>query len=282
MKKWLIVLLAGTLYLPFVMHAQQMKIATYNLRYDNPADSGNRWADRVHHITGLIRYHAFDIMGTQEGLIHQLDQLQSMLNEYAYYGIGRDDGKQQGEFSAIFYRRARFDRIDQGDFWLAETPEKPSKGWDAQINRICTWVKLADKETGCVFYVFNAHYDHRGLAARKNSSQLLLKKIPEIAHGDPFILTGDFNGNQQSEWYTMLQQSGVMHDAYTLAADPYAPNGTFNGFLSSGVQKDIIDHIFVTPLFKVKSYGILTDSYFGKFPSDHFPVCITVIPDKGQ
>ena len=260
-----------------VANSQQMRIATYNIRYDNPRDSGNLWVDRLPRITALLEYHDFDIFGTQEGLKHQLEQLLKSLKGYEMYGIARDDGKNEGEHAAIFYRKESFQLLDKGDFWLSPTPDQPGKGWDANINRICSWIKLQEKRTKNVFFLFNVHYDHQGIIARKESSRLLLRKIPQITNGAPFILTGDFNGNHESEWYRMLQASGMMLDAMTLAQKPYAPNGTFNGFRSSGISNDIIDHIFISRDFTVGEYAILTDSYLGKFPSDHFPVTTTLL-----
>jgi endonuclease/exonuclease/phosphatase family metal-dependent hydrolase len=263
-------------FFAMIGQAQTMRIATFNLRYDNPKDSGNLWVDRLPRIVDLIRYHDFDIIGTQEGLQHQLNQLNDELHGYAFYGIGRDDGKSAGEHSAIFFKTSRFSIKDSGDFWLSTTPLQPGKGWDANINRICSWVKLRDFETEKIFYVFNVHYDHQGKIARLESSRLLMQKIPEITGGIPFVLTGDFNGNQQSEWYRMLNNSENMKDAYGLAKTRYALNGSFNGFKSVGISNDIIDHIFLSKEFIAGKYAIHTDTYFGKYPSDHFPVSVTI------
>jgi endonuclease/exonuclease/phosphatase family metal-dependent hydrolase len=256
-----------------------MRIATYNIRYDNPRDSGNLWVDRLPRIVDLLRYHDFDILGTQEGLTHQLDQLKKELDGYEMYGIGRDDGKKAGEHSAIFYKKGVFDLLDKGDFWLSSTPDVPGKGWDANINRICSWIKLKEKSTKNIFFVFNVHFDHQGTIARRESSRLLIEKIPSVTKDLPFILMGDLNGNQESEWYSMLQNCGFMKDAMKLAEKTYAPNGTFNGFRFSGISTDIIDHIFISDSFHVKGYAILTDSYLGKYPSDHFPVSTTLLWD---
>ena len=256
--------------------SQNLTVGTFNLRYDNPRDSGNLWKDRQPIVAALIRFHEFDILGTQEGLLNQLDDLQAALPAYSYYGLGRDDGKEGGEHSAIFYRTAKFNLLNKGDFWLSETPEKPGPGWDARLNRICSWVQLQDKQSKKTFYVFNVHYDHQGVQARKESSKLILAKIRQIAGRQPAILTGDFNGGHTAEWYQALAESGVLKDSYTAANDPYASSGSFNGFGSTVGSKEIIDHIFVTPQFQVKRYGILTDTYHGKYPSDHFPVLVNL------
>ena len=254
------------------LFSQDIVIGTFNLRYDNPGDTGNLWKDRQPIAAALIRFHQFDIVGTQEGLQNQLDDLQQSLPEYAHYGIGRDDGKLKGEHSAIFYRKSRFNVLDSGDFWLSEHPEKPGFGWDARNNRICSWLKLKDKQTKRTFYVFNVHYDHRGVQARIESSKLILARIQDISKGNPAILTGDFNGNHQSEWYQYVNNSQLLKDALSQVKDPYINNGSFNSFKSGNPSNDIIDHIFVTKDFSVKRYGILTDTYHGKFPSDHYPV----------
>lgn len=252
--------------------AQTFTLGTFNLRYDNPRDSGNLWKDRLPRVTALIEFHDFDILGTQEGLQHQIDAIAKALPQYAYYGIGRDDGINAGEHSAIFYKKAQFTLVDKGDFWLSETPEKPGFGWDAKINRICSWVLLKHITTGKKMYCFNVHYDHQGVQARIESSKLILSKIKSIAKGAPVILTGDFNGDHQTDWYKNIASSNFLFDSFTKVAKAYVPNGSFQGFGPNLNKDQIIDHIFTTSHFKVQKWGVLTDSYDGKFPSDHFPV----------
>lgn len=256
--------------------SQNLTVGTFNLRYDNPKDSGNLWKDRQPVVAALIRFHEFDVLGTQEGLQNQLDGLQLSLPEYSHYGLGRDDGKDKGEHSAIFYRTDKFNLLNKGDFWLSETPEKPGPGWDAHLNRICSWVQLQDKQSKKKFYFFNVHYDHQGVQARKESSKLILAKIHQIAGNEPVVLSGDFNGDHQSQWYKTLAESPLLHDSYKEAKFAYASNGSFNGFGSTLARNEIIDHIFVTPRIAVKRYGILTDTYHGKYPSDHFPVLVSL------
>lgn len=254
-------------------HAQQLTVGTYNVRYDNSGDTGNLWVDRAPIITALLRFHDFDVFGTQEALKNQLDDISKALPQYERYGLGRDDGKEKGEHAAIFFRKDRFKLLDKGNFWLSETPDKPSLGWDATCcNRIASWVYLQDINTKKKFYFFNAHYDHQGVQARNESSKLILRKIKEIAGKEPAILTGDFNGGHASDWYLAIANSGLLKDTYKAVAHPYASNGSFNGFKQQSDNNEIIDHIFVTNGFKVDKWGILTDTYHGKFPSDHFPV----------
>lgn len=257
--------------------AQQLTVATFNLRYDNKGDTGNLWVDRAPVVASLIRFHQFDIFGTQEGLLNQLEDINAVLPEYSRYGIGRDDGKDKGEHSEIFFKKDKFKMLNKGDFWLSETPGKPGPGWDARLNRICSWVQLQEIRSKKKFYFFNVHYDHQGIKARQESSKLILQKIREIAGSSPAIFTGDFNGGHEAEWYKGIADSGVMKDCYREAPHPYASNGSFNSFGSNMKSKEIIDHIFVSPAIKVTRYGILTDSYHGKYPSDHFPVLADVV-----
>jgi len=261
--------------------AQQLTVATYNLRYskleNHKQDSvnGEDWVRRGPVIADLIRFHEFEIFGTQEGLLHQLEDLSDWLPEYKFVGVGRDDGMKEGEHTALFYRPARFKVLDHGDFWLSETPDKPSMGWDGKCcHRMCTWVQFEDLESGAIFYFFNTHYDHQAVVARKESSKLILDKLKEIAKNEPVILMGDFNGDHASEWYKTLRASDEIADTYWQVKNPYAVNGSFNGFGRRTDAKSIIDHVFVSKHFETKKWGVLTDTYHGKFPSDHFPVVV--------
>lgn len=258
------------------LKAQQITIGTFNIRYDNPRDSGNLWVDRAPIVSNLIRFHGFDILGIQEGLKNQLDDMSTALPEYARYGKGRDDGKDAGEHSAIYYKKDRFKLLKSGDFWLSETPDVPGKGWDVTCcNRICSWVYLEDIKTKKQFYAFNVHYDHQGVIARRESSKLILKKISEIAGNKPVLLTGDFNGGRDSEWYKTIATSNQLVDVHSKVKFPYANNSSSNGFrIPRGTS--VIDHIFMSNQFSASKWGILTDTYYGKFPSDHFPVLAEV------
>lgn len=270
LKLLLLALVTGICHPSF---SQDINLATFNLRLQTTGDSGNLWTQRSPHVIALIRFHQFDIFGTQEGFRNQLVDIQKGLPEFDFYGAGRDDGKEMGEHSAIFYRKERFSIIKKGDFWLSQTPDQPSKGWDATCcNRICSWVYFTDKQTGKNFYVFNAHFDHQGMVARVESSKLILQRISTIAGNEPVIFCGDLNGDHESEWYKNLEASSVVRDSYRQVNFPYANNGTFNGFGKTLENRGIIDHIFISNHFLVNRWGILSDSYYGKFPSDHFPV----------
>ena len=277
-------------------------VASYNLRNANGSDSakGNGWGQRYSVIAKMVQYHDFDIFGTQECFIHQLKDMKEALPGYDYIGVGRDDGKEKGEHSAIFYRTDKFDVIEKGDFWLSETPDVPSKGWDAVLPRICSWGHFKCKDTGFEFLFFNLHMDHIGVQAREESAKLVVAKIREMCKPKEFvILTGDFNVDQNNHIYTTFVSSGILADSYETAGRRYAPNGTFNSFNPSLKTDSRIDHIFVTPSVRVHDYGVLTDtyrtetaasgeeiksgafpkevslhSYDARTPSDHFPVVV--------
>jgi endonuclease/exonuclease/phosphatase family metal-dependent hydrolase len=255
------------------IHAQEIRVATYNMRYDNPHDTLNAWTQRLPVIGQLIHFYDFDIFGAQELLSHQIDGLQQQLPEYAWIGVGRDDGLRQGEYSPIFYKKADFTLLRQGTFWLAEHTDVPGKGWDAALPRICTWGEFEAKKGKQRFFVFNTHFDHKGEKARLESARLILNKMKQLAGSGAVILLGDFNFDQDHEGYRILA-SGSWKDSFSFPAVKLANTSTFNNFDIKTAGDRRIDHIFVAPQFNVKKYGILTDSYQGKLPSDHFPVMI--------
>jgi endonuclease/exonuclease/phosphatase family metal-dependent hydrolase len=258
-----------------LVHAQQqINVATYNLRYANKSDSiaGNGWGQRLPVVAQLISFQDLDIFGTQEAKYHQINDLTDSLPGYKWIGVGRDDGKQAGEFSAIFYKQAKYKVLRSGNFWMSTVTDKPNKGWDAALPRICTWVQFKDAKTGFVFYFFNLHMDHVGVVARRESAKLVLAKIKEMAGKTPAILTGDFNVDQTSDSYAVINDSGVLKDTYVLSPVKLAQSNTFNNFDANTAGDKRIDHVFVTKEFKVLRYGILTNTYRGRVPSDHYPV----------
>lgn len=272
--------------------------ASYNMRNANGSDStaGNGWGRRYPVIAEMVRFYGFDIFGTQECFLHQLQDMKAALPGYDYIGAGRDDGKDKGEHSAIFYRTDKFDLVEKGDFWLSETPDKPSKGWDAVLPRICSWGHFKCKDTGFEFLFFNLHMDHMGKQARVESALLVQEKIKEFGTELPAILTGDFNVDQTHQSYEALVSTGMLKDSYEAADFRYATNGTFNSFNPNSFTTSRIDHVFVSPAFHVIKYGVLTDTYrsaetepqeadvkdapkeisvkkyVARTPSDHFPV----------
>ena len=253
--------------------SQQLNVATFNIRMKTQSDTGNLWENRKKPVTDLIKYHEFEIFGVQEAFKEQLTDLSQGLPDFKYVGVGRDDGAEKGEHSAIFYNTKLFKQLESGTFWLSDTDtEKPNKGWDAALPRICTWGIFIDNSNGKKFIFMNTHFDHIGKIARKESAKLILAKAKEFAKDLPLILTGDFNITETDEAYCTLAKSDVVHDVHGLAEIVYEPNSTFNSFGRGIKESGRIDHIFITKPFGVKKYGILTDTYMGKYPSDHFPV----------
>ena len=252
-----------------------LRVATYNVRMDTNSDSLNAWSYRKDNFNALIRFHDIDIFGTQEGFLHQLQDI-SRMPEYAYFGAGRDDGKTAGEHSAVFYKKERFDVLETGDFWLSETPDVPGKGWDATCcNRICSWGKLKDKKTGKTFYMFNVHFDHQGRVARQESGKLMVAKMKEIAKDNPVICTGDFNSTPDTEQIQLL--STYLNDSRTVTqAPPYGPEGTFTRRFGNPIGGSRIDYIFVSDGINVRKYASLTDNDGMHYPSDHIPVMAVV------
>ena len=275
-----------------------LQVGSYNIRYENKGDSlkGNGWGQRLPIIAQQILFHDLEIFGTQEGYIGQLEGMKALLPGYEYIGVGRDDGKQAGEHSAIFYKTEVFDLLDHGDFWLSPTPDEPSKGWDAALNRICTWGHFKVKETKQELYYMSLHMDHIGVQARMESAKLVVEKIKEICGGKPVVLTGDFNVDQNNPIYSTFVTSGILSDSYEICEIRYALDGTANGFDPNSFTTSRIDHVFVSPQTRVIRYGVLTDTYRtmtpeakkyenGNFPkeisfqafqartpSDHFPI----------
>ena len=263
------------------INAQQLLVGSYNIRYKNANDSinGNVWTKRCQVICDQVNFMAPDIFGAQEVLYPQLQDMLKALDGYEYIGIGRDDGKQAGEYEAVFYKKDRLKLLDHGDFWLSETPEKPGLGWDAACIRICTWGKfsikdphqghhrrglfgLGPKPKEKEIYFFNLHMDHVGVVARREAAKLVVAKVKEIAQGAPVFITGDFNVDQNNEIYTIFTQSGILKDSYDAARIRFAENGTFNAFKTEYYTTSRIDHVLVSPSTQVEAYGVLTNSYW--------------------
>ena len=258
-----------------------VRVMTFNIRYDEPRDGVNAWAPRKDKVAGVIRFHKADLVGVQEALLSQLRDLKSLLPGFSWCGVGRTDGKEAGEYSAIIYREARFQFLETRTFWLSETPDVPgSKGWDAAYPRIVTWAKFKDRVTKKVFYHFNTHFDHRGEKARTESATLILKKIEEIAGSSPFVLTGDLNVKEDSAAYkTFKAGSAQLHMADTRYA---SLNGHFGGDSTFSSFKELepgntIDHIFVRQGTRVLEHGTLSDRWNGLWASDHLPVLTEII-----
>jgi endonuclease/exonuclease/phosphatase family metal-dependent hydrolase len=216
--------------------AQPLYVGSYNIRYQNNDDNknGNSWTQRCPVVCSQINFEHPDIFGAQEVLHPQLCDMLKHLDGYDYIGVGRDDGKQKGEYAAIFFDNKKVKLVDSGHFWLSETPEKPSLGWDAACTRICTWGLFEKNEEGLRFYFFNLHMDHVGVKARREAAKLVVERIKQLS-GDttPVVLTGDFNVDQNDEIYRIFTLSGLI-DAYTATRLRFAENGTFNAFHQEG------------------------------------------------
>jgi endonuclease/exonuclease/phosphatase family metal-dependent hydrolase len=250
--------------------AQSIKIMTYNIRFDNPADSVNAWPNRMDKVSALIHRHNPDIIGVQEALKHQLNDLVRMLPEYSYFGVGRDDGKEQGEYSAILYDHNRFSLLDSGTFWLSETPEIPgSKNWDAAITRVASWSHFLDKNSQAEFFVLNTHFDHIGKMARTRSAELIKAKLPDLAQGKPILITGDFNCTAEEEPYLVMtnNQEPVLQDA-----SRGKHKGTFCGFEVGAIKCIHIDYIFYSKGWRLRYQRVFNTNNGTYYPSDHLPV----------
>lgn len=274
-----ILLVAILMVCAVVVSAQDLYVGTYNIRYKNKDDSikGNVWTKRCQVMCDQINFESPDVLGMQEVLVEQLHDFQRLLDNYSYIGVGRDDGKEAGEYAAIFYKNDRVKLLDSGNFWLNETPDVPKLGWDAACIRICTWGKFKDLRTKKKFYFFNLHMDHVGVVARREAAKLVVSRIKEMVQDAPVVLTGDFNVDQTDEINGIFTHSGILKDSYENARIRFAENGTFNSFKVETKTDSRIDHIFVSPSFKVEAYGLRTDSYWAKGRrnlSDHYPVFV--------
>lgn len=255
----------------------EIVVATYNIRYANPNDGKDVWEHRKATVAKYLA--GKDIVGLQEVTESQYDDLKAGLPQFATYGIGRDDGKSDGEHAPIFYRKDRFEAIDQGTFWLSETPQKAgTKGWDAALPRICTWMILRDRRNQKEFCVANTHFDHQGKIARTESAKLLADRVDELPEELPIVLMGDFNCLPDSEPYQSLV--GALADVRTKSASPpQGPNSTWNGFDAIIAQR-IIDHVFVRNFAVIAVQVDDPKTETKRFGSDHLPVRVTLDFDK--
>lgn len=257
------------------------RVMTYNIRMDTVHDGRNQWHLRKDRVINLIHHYAPDLLGVQEALPQQMRDLQTGLSDYGSYGVGRNDGRDSGEFSAVFYRHDHFELLDKGTFWLSEAPDTPgSVGWDAALPRICSWIRLKDRLIGKEVCYFNTHFDHKGGKARRESAHLILTRIQQIAGSTtPAILTGDFNTDPESDAYRVIITNTPLEDAKQLTESSHSgPNGTWSTFdVNCGIG-DRIDYIFITSShFKILKHAHLTDSENNYYPSDHLPVLAELI-----
>ena len=256
------------------LYPQSHSIMSYNIRYDNKSDLENNWISRRDNIIDIMVKYQPSIIGIQEGLINQVHYIDSCLSNYDYVGVGRDDGKSKGEYCAIYYDRNQFVLLKNSTFWLSKTPYKVSVGWDAALERICTYALLKDINTQNEFYVFNTHYDHVGKKARERSSSLILEKIFEINSKNlPVVLMGDFNSNPDSLEIKIIKE--YFSDGLNISKNSLiGPTGTFNGFDLEGPIERRIDYIFTKGIDILSYMHIDQKINNNRHISDHLPVMI--------
>lgn len=273
------IILALLLY-SITLACQEFKVVSYNIKYDNPADAENNWKDRKVAMAELLHELEPAFIGVQEARRHQLMFLDSSLASFSYIGVARDDGKTKGEYSAILYDTLRSTVLKQGTFWLSETPDVPTMGWDAAFPRVCTYGLFEIKESKEQIWILNTHFDHVGKTARINSSRLILQNLKELnVNEDPVILMGDFNADTEEETIQII--TSYLDDAMHLSKNPHSgPHGTFNGFTQDPINWRI-DYFFVSHINVLHYEHIDKRLDNNKHISDHLPVSITVrlLPD---
>lgn len=273
MKKILFVVVAVALGLmgckPSSQQQNEVRVISYNIRYMNDMDGENSWKFRKQASINMVNEELPTVFGLQEAVKAQVDFLQENLPDYAYYGVGRDDGVEKGEFMAIFYRKDEVKLLDKGTFWLSVTPDTPSKGWDGQCFRTCTWTLFECKDTGKQFAMLNTHLDHRGKVAQEEGMKTIVKRIGELVPENvPVFLSGDFNTRTDNPIYEPLK--AIMTDSRELATET-DHRGTYTGWR---VRENpvVVDHIFVRGA-EVDRFQVLCDKNYGApYISDHYPV----------
>ncbi|MCH2179107.1 MAG: endonuclease/exonuclease/phosphatase family protein [Mariniblastus sp.] len=266
---------------PSVSGDDALKVMSFNIRNGKARDGANHWDKRQQLVVKTITNYSPDLLGTQETYEFQAEFLQQNLPDYSHVGRGRETAPEKGEQCTVFFKTSRFEKLAEGHFWLSPKPEQPgSKGWDAALPRMVTWVKLKDLRTGHSFVWFNTHFDHRGERARVQSARLLAQRAPNIADGHAFIITGDFNAGLESEPYQAMFTGNkpgtrVIDTFREIAENNDKPQGTFNGFKGTDTGARI-DWIGASKQFQVLAAGIDKFEVNGQYPSDHFPVTATL------
>ncbi len=268
-----------------ILAQQEITVMSYNIRLDVASDGENRWDARKEKLTGLMRFYEPDFIGAQEVMHHQLLFIKQELKRYGHIGAGRDDGKEMGEYSAIFYDSLKFIVKEQATFWLSPTPDTVSKGWGANINRVCSYGLFQSKKNGTFFWVVNTHFDHQSVLARAESAKLIMTRLSVLNKEKkyPIVFTGDLNAQPTDE--PVVHISSLMDNARNMSVQPpYGCIDTWNGFQFSKKPSGCIDYIFVSKgkSWRVKKFATLTDSYDMKYPSDHFPVLAVLILKKDK
>ena len=276
MKK--IILLLSLLLTQITASAFEVDALTFNIRFDNANDGGNAWPKRAVMVGEWIKSESPDVIGLQEALRHQINDIRKMARSYSEYGVGRDDGKFRGEHCSILYLKDRFklDKKDCGTFWFSDTPEKiASKSWGNEIPRICTWVRLIEKKTNKGFYVYNVHYDHRSQPSRLGASKLIIEKISKRKQSnEPIILMGDFNAAENNPAIKIFKEEPLkLLDTFRVVKPDEEMVKTFHGFRGGSYPGGKIDHVFILPnTAKISSASIVRFNKDKRYLSDHYPV----------
>ena len=276
MKEFLLVLILFTLQ-SFVS-AFEIDALSFNIRFDNPKDGENAWPKRKEMVGQWVKSESPDVIGLQEALRHQIDDIKKVATAYSEYGVGRDDGKSRGEHCTILYLKKRFnlDKSDCGTFWFSDTPEKvASKSWGNEIPRICTWARFIDKKTDKGFYVYNVHYDHRSQPSRLGASELIIQRISKRKRSnEPIILMGDFNASENNPAIKIFKDEPLnLVDTFRVVKPDEKMVKTFHGFRGGSFSGGKIDHVFMLPkMGKVSSAEIVRFNKEKRYLSDHYPV----------
>ena len=276
MKEFLLVLILFTLQ-SFVS-AFEIDALSFNIRFDNPKDGENAWPNRKEMVGQWVKSESPDVIGLQEALRHQIDDIKKVATAYSEYGVGRDDGKSRGEHCTILYLKKRFnlDKSDCGTFWFSDTPEKvASKSWGNEIPRICTWARFIEKKTDKGFYVYNVHYDHRSQPSRLGASELIIQRISKRKRSnEPIILMGDFNASENNPAIKIFKDEPLnLVDTFRVVKPDEKMVKTFHGFRGGSFSGGKIDHVFMLPkMGKVSSAEIVRFNKEKRYLSDHYPV----------
>ena len=281
MRKLTLIIAAVLMVLPFKSSAQKqtrdydLKVMSYNIRMGVAKDGTNSWEYRYPATALMLKDQMPDVFGVQEAFNFQIKFIEENFTDYDSFGVGRDNGKSEGEFMSIFWNKKTVKMIKGGTFWLSETPEKPSMGWDAACKRTATWALMKDKNTGKLFYFVNTHLDHKGAEARRKGLELIVSRIDEInPKGYPMILTGDFNIKPDNEALVGLEQR--MQSARKIAPKT-DNNATFNNW-GKAKSDMVIDYIYVSGFSACTEYHTITEKYgTWKYVSDHYPIYAKLI-----
>lgn len=257
-----------------VKEENAMRIMSFNIRCTNVGKDS--WEDRIGIVSQTMLESEADSIGVQEATPEWMATLKETVGEkYAYVGVGRDDGDNEGEYSAVFYLKDKYEVVDSDTFWLSETPDKPSFGWDAACRRVCTWVQLKDKETGKQYVHMNTHFDHVGISARKNSVEMIIDKAKTFTD-IPVVFTADMNVVQGSTNYNQFVDSGYFRD--TKFAAPDSMNYcTYHDTKPDMHKDDVIDYVMINDGFDALTYRVVTEGVDGRFVSDHYPIYADIV-----